>query len=125
MSATEKPPLRGFGGSSEVEVRPAFPFRSDHPLKSCWDAALVLLAIFVIFAAPIELGFHEDMSGEGWVASTTLVADVLFLLDVPLQFCMCAGLAPFPTRSAFTAGTLLRCAGPSPSTVSPCISCGR
>ena len=99
MSATEKPPLRGFGGSSEVEVRPAFPFRSDHPLKSCWDAALVLLAIFVIFAAPIELGFHEDMSGEGWVASTTLVADVLFLLDVPLQFCMCAGLAPFPTRS--------------------------
>ena len=99
MSATEKPPLRGFGGSSEVEVRPAFPFRSDHPLKSCWDAALVLLAIFGIFVAPIELGFHEDMAGVGWVATTTIVADVLFCFDLPLQFCMCASLAPFPKHT--------------------------
>ena len=101
MSATEKPPLKGFGGSSssEIEVRPAFPFRPDHPLKSCWDAALVLLAIFGIFVAPIELGFHEDMAGVGWVATTTIVADVLFCLDVPLQFCMYASLAPFPKHT--------------------------
>ena len=84
-SGSDRQPQKGFGGSSEVEARPAFPFRSDHPLKSCWDAVLVLLAIFVIFAAPIELGFHEDVVGEGWVATTTLTADVLFCLDVPLR----------------------------------------
>ena len=35
----------------------------------------------------------------GWVATTTLTADVFFCLDVPLQFCMCAGLIPFPTHT--------------------------